>query len=73
MSLVLCLANNYSLLMCQSTEDLKNKAEWDGAEGHSRHHLLSELSSKLSVSKRQTQLTLNQNASHLQSCYQNIG
>ncbi len=32
--------------MCQSTEDLKNKAEWDGAEGNSRHELLSNLSSK---------------------------
>lgn len=32
--------------MCQSIEDLKSKAEWDGAEGESRHHLLSELSSK---------------------------
>lgn len=31
--------------MCQSTEDLKEKANWDGAEGDSRHQLLSELSS----------------------------
>ena len=36
-----------SLLMCTSVEDLKDKAEWDGAHGHSRHILLSELSSKL--------------------------
>ncbi|KAJ0342003.1 hypothetical protein COL922a_001740 [Colletotrichum nupharicola] len=33
-----------SLLMCQSTEDLKAKAEWDGAHGQSRKVLLSELS-----------------------------
>ncbi|KAE8446087.1 hypothetical protein EG329_012595 [Mollisiaceae sp. DMI_Dod_QoI] len=39
-----------SLLMCQSTEDLKAKAEWDGAEGKSRHHLLSELSKCISPS-----------------------
>ena len=35
-----------SLLMCQSPEDLKSKANWDGAYGHSRQILLSELSSK---------------------------
>lgn len=34
-----------SLLMCQSPDDLKAKAEWDGAFGQSRHILLSELSS----------------------------
>ena len=34
-----------SLLMCQSPEDLKAKAHWDGAFGESRHILLSELSS----------------------------
>lgn len=33
-----------SLLMCQSTEDLKLKADWDGAHGSSRQILLSELS-----------------------------
>lgn len=33
-----------SLLMCQSPEDLKLKAEWDGAHGHSREILLTELS-----------------------------
>jgi hypothetical protein len=33
-----------SLLMC-SPEDLKIKANWDGANGQSRHILLSELSS----------------------------
>ena len=37
-----------SLLMCQSPEDLKAKANWDGAYGHSRQVLLSELSSKSS-------------------------
>lgn len=35
-----------SLLMCTSADDLKDKAEWDGARGESRHTLLSELSSK---------------------------
>lgn len=35
-----------SLLMCQKTEDLKLKAEWDGAYGESRRVLLSQLSSK---------------------------
>lgn len=34
-----------SLLMCQSTEDLMQKAHWDGARGQSRRKLLSELSS----------------------------
>ncbi|OTA94806.1 hypothetical protein M434DRAFT_20608 [Hypoxylon sp. CO27-5] len=33
-----------SLLMCQKAEDLKSKAEWDGAFGESRHILLSQLS-----------------------------
>ncbi|RKF56573.1 WD repeat-containing protein 26 [Golovinomyces cichoracearum] len=32
-----------SLLMCQSAEDLKAKAEWDGAAGNSRYNLLSDL------------------------------
>jgi WD repeat-containing protein 26 len=41
-----------SLLMCQSTEDLKAKAEWDGAEGQSRRILLSELSSKIPTVSR---------------------
>jgi hypothetical protein len=34
-----------SLLMCQSPDDLRLKAKWDGANGESRHELLSELSS----------------------------
>ena len=33
--------------MSQSIDDLKAKADWDGAEGASRHQLLSDLSSKL--------------------------
>ena len=32
--------------MCQSAEDVKAQAQWDGAEGQSRQNLLSELSSK---------------------------
>ena len=36
--------------MCQSIEDLKEKANWDGAEGASRHQLLSELSSMFHAS-----------------------
>ncbi|KAK3944121.1 vacuolar protein sorting-associated protein 1 [Diplogelasinospora grovesii] len=39
-----------SLLMCQSPEDLKLKADWDGAFGHSRQILLSELSGCISPS-----------------------
>ncbi|KAI0884447.1 WD domain-containing protein [Annulohypoxylon maeteangense] len=39
-----------SLLMCQKTEDLKSKAEWDGAYGESRHILLSQLSKCISPS-----------------------
>ncbi|KIM99515.1 hypothetical protein OIDMADRAFT_165537 [Oidiodendron maius Zn] len=39
-----------SLLMCHSTEDLKEKANWDGAQGTSRHQLLSELSRCISPS-----------------------
>lgn len=35
--------------MCKSTDDLKSKAEWDGADGRSRQQLLSELSSKLAI------------------------
>ncbi|TPX17651.1 uncharacterized protein E0L32_012062 [Thyridium curvatum] len=39
-----------SLLMCQSAEDLKAKADWDGARGQSRQLLLSELSRSISPS-----------------------
>ncbi|KAK0652268.1 WD40-repeat-containing domain protein [Cercophora newfieldiana] len=39
-----------SLLMCQSTDDLKSKADWDGAHGESRRILLSELSRCISPS-----------------------
>ncbi|KAI1776372.1 WD40-repeat-containing domain protein [Hypoxylon cercidicola] len=39
-----------SLLMCQKTEDLKSKAEWDGVCGESRHILLSQLSKCISPS-----------------------
>ncbi|KAB5550961.1 WD domain-containing protein [Coniochaeta sp. 2T2.1] len=39
-----------SLLMCQSPDDLKLKAEWDGAKGNSRNVLLSELSKNVSAS-----------------------
>lgn len=35
-----------SLIMCQSAEDLKDQAGWDGASGNSRRNLLAELSSK---------------------------
>ncbi|KAH6665662.1 WD domain-containing protein [Halenospora varia] len=37
-----------SLLMCRTTEELKIKAEWDGAQGGSRHQLLSDLSKCIS-------------------------
>ncbi|KAH8805855.1 WD domain-containing protein [Xylogone sp. PMI_703] len=39
-----------SLLMCPSAEDLKQRANWDGAYGESRHHLLSQLSKFISPS-----------------------
>ena len=34
-----------SLIVCQSADDLKAQAQWDGALGGSRHILLEELSS----------------------------
>ncbi|KAH7396236.1 WD40-repeat-containing domain protein [Pyrenochaeta sp. MPI-SDFR-AT-0127] len=39
-----------SLMMCQSAEDLRHQAQWDGARGESRTHLLSELSKSISPS-----------------------
>ncbi|KAI9158675.1 WD repeat-containing protein [Paramyrothecium foliicola] len=39
-----------SLLMCRTAEDLKAKADWDGAQGDSRRVLLSELSKCISPS-----------------------
>lgn len=39
-----------SLMMCQSAEDLKYQAHWDGAAGQSRMLLLSELSKSISPS-----------------------
>ncbi|KAL1892064.1 hypothetical protein Sste5346_007219 [Sporothrix stenoceras] len=39
-----------SLLMCHSPVDLKARANWDGAHGQSRPHLLSELSQFISPS-----------------------
>jgi WD repeat-containing protein 26 len=35
-----------SLMMCHSPEDLRAKADWDGAGGQSRHTLLKDLSSE---------------------------
>lgn len=42
-----------TLLMCQSADDIKSKAHWDGAAGQSRHHLLAELSSTCGPVQRQ--------------------
>lgn len=39
-----------ALIMCQSKEELRLKAGWDGANGRSRHTLLSELSKCISPS-----------------------
>ncbi|KAI4961430.1 hypothetical protein J4E86_000458 [Alternaria arbusti] len=39
-----------ALMMCQSAEDLRNQAQWDGARGDSRMHLLSDLSKSISPS-----------------------
>lgn len=40
-----CLLTACSLIVCQSADDLKAQAQWDGALGGSRHILLEELSS----------------------------
>lgn len=37
-----------SLIMCDSVADLQRQADWDGADGESRSHLLSELSRAIS-------------------------
>lgn len=39
------MTNVRSLIMCTSIEELRDQAEWDGADGQSRKLLLSELSS----------------------------
>ena len=39
------ITDNCSLIMCQSADDLRRQAEWDGYLGESRSQLLSELSS----------------------------
>ena len=41
---------SFSLIMCQSAEDLRSQADWDGAEGDSRSALLSKLSKSISPS-----------------------
>ena len=37
-------------MMCQSAEDLRSQADWDGAQGESRNVLLSEISKSISPS-----------------------
>ena len=37
-------------MMCQSAEDLRSQADWDGARGESRSQLLSEISTSISPS-----------------------
>lgn len=39
-----------SLMMCQSSEDLRLRADWDGSNGRSRQNLLSQLSISISPS-----------------------
>ncbi|KAF2153410.1 WD40 domain-containing protein [Myriangium duriaei CBS 260.36] len=39
-----------SLMMCPSADDLRRQAQWDGAAGQSRNHLLSELSTSIAPS-----------------------
>jgi WD repeat-containing protein 26 len=39
-----------SLMMCHSSDDLRHQASWDGADGQSRSHLLSEISKSISPS-----------------------
>ena len=41
------------LLMCQDAEDLRLRANWDGADGQSRHVLLAQLSGQSSRTSRQ--------------------
>ena len=48
-----------SLLMCRSPEDVKMKADWDGAYGQSRQLLLSELS-RTSLSSYSLSLSLSE-------------
>lgn len=51
--LVICRGSHadlYSLIVCQSADDLKSQARWDGALGSSRHILLEELSSASLIS-----------------------
>lgn len=69
------------LLMCNTPEQLKGKADWDGAAGLSRHTLLSELSSEynfghfgarqdgsISLLFQEAADMLSQNAFHRPSC-----
>jgi hypothetical protein len=39
-----------SLLMCSEADDLRQRADWDGASGTSRHRLLSDLQRPWSLS-----------------------
>lgn len=41
------------LLVCSSAEDLRSDAQWDGAFGNSRQHLLQEISSMSVWSRRE--------------------
>lgn len=36
-------AFGYSLIMCMNPDDLRSRADWDGAEGSSREQLLLQL------------------------------
>ncbi|XDG01996.1 hypothetical protein ABKA04_001611 [Annulohypoxylon sp. FPYF3050] len=57
-----------SLLMCQKPEDLKTKAEWDGAYGDSRQILLSQLSNE--HDEQVWQVVFSHDGSKLASCGQ---
>jgi hypothetical protein len=73
-----------TLLMCQSIEDLKARADWNGADGTSRQVLLSELSSKhilphpptnhapYHIAESSVANQFSQNASPLRSCCRTI-
>ena len=41
------------LLVCSSAEDLRSDAQWDGAFGNSRQHLLQEISSMSILSRHE--------------------
>ena len=54
----------HRLMMCQSAEDLRNQAQWDGARGDSRMHLLSDLSSEQYMTNLDTPTNMQKDQYH---------